>query len=43
MCQAVNIASLEDVIKYFIAKATEKAEEATAEAAKSTASVGRLL
>jgi hypothetical protein len=28
MCQAVNIASLEEVIKYLLKKASEKAEEA---------------
>lgn len=32
MCQAVNIASLEEVIKYFLKKAGEKAEEAQAKA-----------
>lgn len=32
MCQAVNIASLEEVIKYFLKKATEKAEEAQTQA-----------
>ncbi len=32
MCQQVNINSLEEVIKYFLAKATEKAEEARVQA-----------
>jgi hypothetical protein len=32
MCQQVNINSLEEVIKYFLTRATEKAEEARAQA-----------
>lgn len=33
MCQAVNINSLEEVIKYFLKKASDKAEEAQSKAA----------
>ena len=36
MCQAVNISSLEEVIKYFLKKTSEKAEEAQSKAAVST-------
>jgi hypothetical protein len=32
MCQQVNINSLEEVIKYYLNKATEKAEEARQQA-----------
>jgi hypothetical protein len=35
MCQAVNISSLEEVIKYYLRKASEKAEEAQSKAAVS--------
>lgn len=35
MCQAVNIASLEEVIKYFLKKTSDKAEEAQNKAAVS--------
>eukprot|EP00955_Chlamydomonas_euryale_P006872 72984-Chlamydomonas_euryale.AAC.4 len=36
MCQAVNISSLEEVIKYFLKKASEKAEAAQAQVAVRT-------
>ncbi|KAF8071218.1 TIF3A1 [Scenedesmus sp. PABB004] len=36
MCQQVNINSLEEVIKYYLNKATEKAEEARAQAESKT-------
>ncbi|GFH15705.1 eukaryotic translation initiation factor 3 subunit 10 [Haematococcus lacustris] len=36
MCQAVNIASLEEVIKYYLKKASDKAEEAQSKAADRT-------
>ncbi|KAG1677861.1 hypothetical protein FOA52_008625 [Chlamydomonas sp. UWO 241] len=39
MCQAVNIGSLEEVIKYFLAKASSKAEEAQAKANAASAAV----
>ncbi|KAJ9529424.1 hypothetical protein QJQ45_013723 [Haematococcus lacustris] len=42
MCQAVNIASLEEVIKYYLKKASDKAEEAQSKAAAVTIDVADL-
>ncbi|KAF5827767.1 eukaryotic initiation factor [Dunaliella salina] len=39
MCQAVNINSLEEVIKYFLKKTSDKAEEAQSKAAAATLDV----
>lgn len=43
MCQSVNINSLEEVIKYYLKKASEKAEEAQKQATVSSTHSHRLL